>query len=123
MQVKIVTAGNKSHIMSYNLDKDREVTWIGANQESQIFYGASGNSCFVQDEEFGIIDLHTKEQPLEYHALDKNKDCMEMDKVDFGVQWGHRMARLENKEILIFANNILLPFSYLNIIQRYRSIS
>ena len=61
MQVKIVTAGNKSHIMSYNLDKDREVTWIGATRDSKIFYGTGGQSCFVQDEEFGIIDLHTKE--------------------------------------------------------------
>ena len=33
------------------------------------------------------------------------------------------MARLQNKELLIFANYVLLPFSYLNIIQRYRSIS
>jgi len=31
MQVKIVTANKSSHIISYNLDKDREVTWVGAS--------------------------------------------------------------------------------------------
>ena len=84
IQVKIVTTGNRSHIMSYNLDKDREVTWIGASRDAQIFYGTSGN-CYVQDETLGIINLHTKEQMLEFHALDKNKDSLDLGKVEFGV--------------------------------------
>ena len=57
--------------MSYDLDRDREVTWLGAEKNSTIFYG-SGGQCYVQDEKLGIINLHTKELLLEFHALDKN---------------------------------------------------
>ena len=61
--------------MSYNLDKDRDHTWIGASLNSQIFYGSKGQ-CYVYDEQLGIINLHSKESLLEYHVLDKNIDCL-----------------------------------------------
>ena len=110
--------------MSYDLDRDREVTWLGAERDSKIFYGTTGQ-CYVQDEKLGIINLHSKEQLLEFHALDKNADCMALDKVDFGVSWGQRIVRHTNSEknLLIFANHLLLPFSYFNIIQWFRSNS
>ena len=122
MQVKIVTSGKQSHIMSYNLDNDREVTWIGASTNSQIFYGSSGD-CYVHDEELGIINLHSKEQMLEYHARDKNQNFLAFDKVEFGVSWGNRFICQPDKNLLIFANHLLLPYSYFNIIQRFRSLS
>ena len=122
MQVKIITGGKQCHIMSYNLDKDREVTWIGASLNSQIFYGSKGQ-CYVYDEQLGIINLHSKEALLEYHVLDKNIDCLAFDKVDFGVSWGNRLVRRPDKNLLIFANHMLLPYSYFNIIQRFRSMS
>lgn len=80
-------------------------------------------TCFVHDEKFGVINLHSKEQLLEYHALDKNKDCLGFEKVEFGVTWGSRLVQVDDKSIMLFANHLLLPFSYFNIIQRYRSVS
>ena len=46
--------------MSYDLDRDRETTWIGASRNSSFFYGSMGE-CFVWDAELGIINLITKE--------------------------------------------------------------
>ena len=46
--------------MSYDLDQDREVTWIGASSKSSFFYGNMGD-CYVWDTELGIINLTTKE--------------------------------------------------------------
>ena len=73
--------------MSYDLDNDREVTFICAERNSQIFYDSNGQ-CYVQDEKLGILNLHSKEHMLEFHALDKNKDYMALENVDFGVSWG-----------------------------------
>lgn len=123
MQVKIITQGRQSHIMSYDLDRDREVTWIGASSDSCIFYGQSGQ-CFVQDEQLGIINLHSKQQLLEYHALDKNANSLDIELAEFGASWGSRIVQYtEEKDVMIFANHLILPFSYFNLIQRYRSIS
>ena len=53
---------------------------------------------------------------LEFHAHDKNADCLALDKVEFGVSWGDRLLRQPDKNLLIFANHVLLPYSYFNII-------
>ena len=120
MQLKIITAGNRCHIMSYNLVKMREVTWLSASRDARIFYGDDdgGRACYVYDAEFGFVNLHSKELLLEYHALDKNKVFLNFEQVEMGVQWGKRRIKNpdHNLDIMLFANTILLPFSYFNII-------
>ena len=125
IQVKISTSGKGSHIMSYNLDKDREVTWLSASRDAKIFFGhsAQGTACYVYDSEFGVINLHSKEIQYEFHTLDKNRNALHLDYVKYGVQWGSRLVQLDDKCLMIFANTMLLPYSYLNLIQRFRSIS
>lgn len=59
LQVKIITGSNSSHIMMYNLDKEREVTFVGAGKNAQIFY--SENQVYVWDEYLGIINLFDKQ--------------------------------------------------------------
>ena len=123
MQLKIVTAGNRCHIMSYNLDNMREVTWLSASRDAKIFYGDDddGRTCYVYDAEFGFVNLHSKELLLEFHALDKNKDYLNFDKAEMGVQWGNRRVKVpgHHLDLMLFANTVLLPFSYFNIIQRH----
>ena len=87
MQMKIITSGNRCHIMSYDLDKMREVTWLSASRDAKIFYGDSddGLSCYVYDADLGFVDLHSKELLLEYHALDKNRDHLHLEQVEMGV--------------------------------------
>ena len=111
--------------MSYNLDRMREITWLSASKEAQIFYGDGddGRACYVYDAEFGFVELHSKELLLEYHALDKNKDFLHFKQAEMGVQWGSRRVKDpgHNLDLMLFANTVLLPFSYFNIIQRFQS--
>ena len=73
--------------MSYNIDREREVTWLSASADAQIFYGENeqGTTAYVFDEQYGFINLHSKELLFEYHALDKNKDVLGIDKTEMGV--------------------------------------
>ena len=118
-------SGTRSHILSYNLDEDREVSYIGASKDARIFYGSMGNlsECYIRDEQLGILNLHTKKQLLEYHTLDKNRNFLNFDLVEYGVSWGNRVICQSDKDLVLFANHLLLPYSYFNIIQRYRSIT
>ena len=122
MQIKIITAGNRCHIMSYNLETMQEITWLSVSRDAKIFYGNAdlGRACYVYDADFGFVELHNKELLLEYHALDKNKDHLGFEQAEMGVQWGSRRVKLTGvSELMIFANTVLLPFSYFNIIQRF----
>lgn len=120
IQIKIVTSSHSAHILSYNLDLDREVTWLTASEESRLCFSAT-DECLVFDPNFGLIELHRKRMLLEYHLCERSEGPSDGNSLGSKVSWGNRMVQTSFGTFLVFDDEVLFPFSYLSILQHYRS--
>ena len=67
MQIKISNGRDNFHLISYNLDLDREITWMSADKDAEIFFDRRGE-CLVLDPQKGITTLHSRQNLFEYHV-------------------------------------------------------
>ena len=77
IQIKIVTGREDSHILSYNVETEREISWMASTRDCDLFYDQSGE-CMVLDSENGITGLNTKFSLFEYHVADRNEGCLDL---------------------------------------------
>ena len=92
---------------------------MASTRDCDLFYDASGEAM-VLDSENGITCLNSKTPLFEYHVAGRNKDYLDLEKLQYGASWGDRLVQTPTGSYLIFASNLIMPFSYLSVIQHYQ---
>ena len=112
--LKIRHAENEVYLLQYILDTEEEVTWLSGSKDTEVFYNDQYD-FMVADPDMGIVNLETKEVLHEYHIAKRQAD--EMKTYDMG--WGSRLVQSREGKYLILPNCVLMPYSYLSVVQHF----
>ena len=58
IQIKIVTSLKDSHIVSYNISREREIQWMTSTRDCNLFYDGNGDAL-VLDSVNGMTEIHS----------------------------------------------------------------
>ena len=75
-----MTSREDSHILSYNVELEREIAWMASTRDCDLFYDQRGE-CMVLDSESGITALNSKAPLFEYHVAGRTKDYLDLQKL------------------------------------------
>ena len=110
--IKVRHMRDKIFLIQYVLSTEKEVTWLSASRDTEVFLDGHKN-FMAADPEVGIIDLRTKEVMYEYHI----EALAERRWRQAEMCWGSKLVQSSNSQILIGANSFILPYSLLSVVQ------
>ena len=105
--------------MSYNISREREINWMTSTRDCDLFFDEAGDAI-VLDQINGMTDLHSQNNYIEYHVADRNRDYLQLHKLAYGASWGQRLIKTQAGNYLIFASSLILPYSYISVVQHYQ---
>ena len=56
---------------------------------------------------------------FEFHVTGRNAKRLHLDKLRYDLSWGHRIYEAPKDRYLIGGGELILPYSYLSVIQHF----
>lgn len=85
--IKVRSRDKQVLFMQYILDTNKELNWLKASKDAEVFFDDQTNFNVV-DPDMGVINLKTKEVLLEYHV--RRANLLASNK--FSTEWANQLV-------------------------------
>ena len=89
--IKISHKASRVYLLLFNLEKNKEITWLDCSQTTQVFFNQD-NEFMVVDPEIGIVNVRTHEVLHEYHT---HRNGVVDNMLTYDMSQGKRLVQTE----------------------------